>query len=414
MPWEIDDDLPAEQPDDKVKKKTAKPIRFNVSDEKKIQVREQAEPDCEFPVKGRIFEDVFSIDDISIKDQIVAEQPKPKIHIVPAMNLEGSALRQQYIDDGYRIISQSFIKRVLKEGSEIPFCPNKLYHTTILGSKKEEPSDAMKAGNLGESLILGFGRDGECTETLGRKRVSKKAIEAAKKEGKPEPEGELYIDEIRVRMQADRAKVIFNNYRMTLPDGSLAIIPGVNIQPKIFKVIDEKDKILLETNPDIFPVPIFYEGKQWTAIVDVKFTGNVNTKFGDFCWGAPEFMDHTQAEVYLHATDDINYVYNPHLKEAFGKRENFVNKLFLYMVFDYQVPEEQLDFKPVDVKWTMERKKNIMARINHSVAIYEHCEASGWPIRTDYENAYQECKKCPLNYLKEGGTCQFAKTTQSV
>ena len=340
-------------------------------------------------------EDLF-IEEANTEINTVIKKEKKKIDIDTV--LDEDSISDKFKKEGKIIVSFSLIDKMFFKGDEIPHCPCKI--KAYIDGIQEPPTDPMKAGSLFETLLLGSGRDGAQTLQLDRKQVSQKAKNEAIKKGLPEPEPEMRIDEIRIRHQVEKSKVIFFNHKVN-------VIPNINTQVPIYKLF--ADDILVQGHIDLFPTPVIWNGEERIAIIDTKLTGNLSSSFGKYCWGTPEFIDFTQGLVYLYLVDDIDYSINPYLLTILGKERQFRDVIFLYFVADYKVAEDKLQHKFVEVAKTDDRMREVKETIRKCAENIRMYQAQSWPENPSFEL----CKNCLLNY-KLNGPCLKAINNQII
>lgn len=336
---------------------------------------------------------IGNYEDINMEINTIIRKEKEEDEIVVEKKDEGfidNSPAKDWKKQGQIVISYSLIDKMYFKGEEIPHCPAKIYGDMI--GLKTPPTDPMIAGNLFETLLLGGGRDGEQTLQLERKQVSQKAIKEAIKAGQPIPEPEMRIDEIRIRMQVERSKILFFNHQ-------IQVIPGVNTQIPIYKIWNG---IKIWGHLDLFS-PVIWKGNLEQAIIDTKLTGNLSSNYGKYGWGDTNNIDFTQAIMYYFLFEDIDYDLNPYLLKIFGKEKQFKNLIFLYFVCDYKVAEEKLDSKFFEVQKTTNRIQELKETIRRCHATIEMYVEQGWPANPTYEL----CKNCVQNY-KSGGKCNYA------
>ena len=336
------------------------------------------------------------IEESNIEINTVVKEEKKKIHIDTVF--DESSIADIYKKNNKPIVSFSLTDKLFYKGNEIPHCPAKI--KAYLDGKQERPTEPMKAGNFFETLLLGGGRDGQQTLQLDRKQVSQKAKNDAIKAGLPEPEPEMRIDEIRIRHQVDKSKIIFFNHK-------IQVVPDVNTQVLIYKKIG--DDILIQGHIDLFPTPIVWNGEEKVAIIDTKLTGNLSSSFGKYCWGTPEFIDFTQALFYFELVDGIDYSINPHLVKMFGKEMQFDNVIFLYYVADYKVSEDKLQCTFFEVSKTPDRMVELKETIRKTAYALDMYRKQDYPANPVFEL----CKNCILNY-KSNGNCKVACNAQII
>lgn len=182
---------------------------------------------------------------------------------------------------------------------------------------------------------------------------------------------------------------------------------------------------------DVFPTPVLWKGEWKLALLDVKFTGDVNSEFGEFCWGKPEYLDHLQADLYqfiLGSDFDINL--NKQMNKEFDVavgydniftpfvRERIINRdfIFLYVVIGYKKDDLQNQFKVIERKFwnapgseSAVRLRELQERIRKALLVLREYDASGWKPNA----LYSRCNKCSVSKYN-GGPCDHAQREQSV
>ena len=312
--------------------------------------------------------------------------------------------RDQKIHDGYILINQSLIKKLInKFQEEEQFCPKYIKHCVIDRKGLDISTDAMMAGKFFESMTLGGTTGGNLVTDLPRKAISQKKMLELKSKGLPLV-GEKKIDQERLEIQVER-------FKLKAKKLGIQIATGINTHVQVFKHWDGK-KYLIVGELDLFPTPILYEGHTQLAIIDVKATSNVDTTFGKFCWGTPKFMDHLQADMYHYLIRGLDFGLNPHLKGVITPaiQELIENNqvLFLYWVWGYQKEPLELQEKFIERSYFDEngsnyRQKELQERIRKTIAIIEREDAFGWEANPIPE----QCKVCSLNRVN-GGTCSLS------
>ena len=284
-------------------------------------------------------------------------------------------------------ISQSLIKKFLRHGAERIICPKCIYETEIEPVMEVPPTRPMLDGSYFETLTLGSGRRGHKTLDLPRKKLTSKQERENRvlvEKGEEPIKGTKTIAQIRIEEQAERFKILRAQRQI--------MITEYNTQVRILKKWD--DNIMLSGELDIFPVSILGKDKYQLAIIDLKLTGDINNDYGDFSWGEPDRMDHTQAQMYHYLIRDIDFTLNEGLKDIVTQPVlNMIadnNILFLYWVFSYGSGD--LKDKFVRYDWDSNKEAELKESINKTVACIEENEAEGWPAKPEYER----CEKCPL------------------
>lgn len=280
-------------------------------------------------------------------------------------------------DKNIPIITQSLIKDLFYKGEELPYCPHRFYHRWILKDYVEVDKLTWMQGRYGETLILGGSSRGQSQIDLPRKKNGTKTI-----------------DQERIEIQAERAK-------RTQVRHNITIWPGINTQVLIKKVING---VLCQGEIDLGPTKVTGLDVEdpttyFDSIIDTKFTGNMKSTFGiagRAGWGDFDNMDHTQPYMYLDLIKDIDYELNDHLTEEqrylLDKLERG-NVMFLYWVFDYKVPIEELDDKFFGVIDRTDKRKELYEVIRKTVSLIEyHNELQDWDkcVQGDY------CSSCTI------------------
>jgi len=266
-------------------------------------------------------------------------------------------------------ISQSLIKHFYWKDKDLPYCPRFTKHTMIDGNKIP-PTAAMLEGLYFESLCLGQSADGECTTDLPRDKRTGKKLTA-----------QLKIEEQAMSFPSLCQKhgvfiIRENNKNVTR-----------NVQIK--KVIQLEDKDLMEKFPDVdvfislcadIISPVITETRNYpVAVIDLKWTGDLTSTFGDYGWGAPKYMDHIQPFLYSYLLD-IPFVY-----WVFDKKG--MNKF---------VPVNT-DVNSTDANTASEaklRRKEMLEKIRQTaIKVLVHEDYDGWNTAP----LFDICKKCPLN-----------------
>jgi len=328
-------------------------------------------------------------DSVPAPIQPATETPKPieeKI-ITQKVNLEPRFSLREFHKDKI-LISQSDLKGLIKKGEEQPYCPLNIYETKIT-KKFRTTTQSMMNGSYFETLCLGSGAGGRITNDLPRKQNGTKTIDQERIEAQA----------LRFKHRVEQLKVLVG------PD---------TVQQQIIKHL--WGNVYLIGELDIFPTTFVVDGKTYLAIIDLKLTGNVHSRFGDFCWGAPEFMDHSQPHSYLELITDIDLELNPHLKPMFEIVPNLRKYLdngdvhFFYWVFGYQ--KEPLDDqeKIIEVKYDEIKKRELYESYRKYMAIIEYIKALIMPVTNPI---YDICKSCPVN-ISNGGYCKEAKSIQII
>jgi hypothetical protein len=285
-------------------------------------------------------------------------------------------------------IHQSLIRKVLRNGEEREFCLRRLYITSIAKTMREPSSDPMLFGRYFESQVLGSSAGGEKVNDLPRKKLTKKALQenaVRKAEGKKPLKGEKYTHHLRIDEQIQRFKALQHKYKV--------MVNKLNVQVPLMTLWDQDPDVMLACELDIFPTTVLLDDKLEAAVIDLKITADIHNTFGEFCYGAPEYLDLIQAKMYHYivrnATEKVNPILSELLTPSIRKLIDDNRFLFLLWIFNYKKAE--LDDKFIKVKWDKTKADELNESIRKTIAILEDGEAQDWPTNPDYAH----CKKCP-------------------
>jgi len=270
---------------------------------------------------------------------------------------------------GLRITSSLIRELYFKEEYREP-CAKRVYHNYLVGDIKNPPTKPMLYGNYFESRCLGHGREGYKTESPllknGKKPV---AVE-------------------RIDMQVHAFEMV-------------AVNMGIStefVQVKKSIPIDMGDRykdieILLEGVADII-TPVHIKGFDYDlAGIDLKLAKDRDNVHGEYCWGAPQFLDPIQLVLY-------SYLFNIP---------------FAYLVFDYKPQDMGYRFIPVATRameddlpeeyklLARQREASMKAMVKNTIEKIVMWDLEGYPVTANSKN----CKGCPLNPANNlGGTCK--------
>lgn len=260
------------------------------------------------------------------------------------------------------IISQSFIK-AMKEGK----CQARA-KAIYLDGMESKPSDAMTRGNYFETLLMGATDTGEVVQM---ERLDSGAKSQA---------------QIRVESQAAKMKsVIKNEFEMNFHTAR----PHVWVALTDYE--DEKGKRIYQLRARLDMVTSMKIGDKVlpNVIVDFKITDSIQTNFGDFAWGFPQAMDHTQAFLYSWAW--------------FMKYNEWIP--FWYIVLDLS---PKMEYKMVGGQVGPSEISELKQSIRATIAQVEYnFAAENWERTPSYDN----CNRCPLQrtcpLYKQGKDLQY-------
>lgn len=348
----------------------------------------------------------FSLDAVTQPSVSVPEVVKQTTVEVSLEPKQKTKLRDLHPDKFF--VSQSDMKQILNKGNEKEHCPLRFVETTVTKNFKKPASLSMDCGSYFETLALGSGAGGRLTVDLPRKIISAKQHRELVVSGvKPENiVGDKTIDQLRIETQALRFEHRVKELRINLTDN--------NKQVAIIKHL--WGNVFLNGELDIFPTPILIPEGLKMSVVDLKLTADVHSKWGDFCWGSPENMDHLQAKTYHELIRDIDLDLNPHLiplmKENPRLQERIANGdvTFAYWIFGYKKEPAEEQEKFVWYEYDAIKKAELMEDIRKYVAtVQQYGSLDSVPTNPKYEL----CKDCPVSVLK-GGYCTDCKTTQTL
>lgn len=295
------------------------------------------------------------------------------------------------------IVGQSLIKKIINQGhEETSWCPLYLYKAEIKRSINRHVSLDMKYGIFGETLCIGSGAYESVYDLPRDKRTKEERKKTA-------------------QIQIEKHAKLFPKIAM---EKGITVYIDVNTQVPLFYQWDE-DTIFKGTM-DIFPTPIMWNNNIEIAIIDVKFTKDVKTTWGNFCWGAPQFIDHLQADAYhwlVRVVDkDFQKEMNPDhdydliLSDFVLHNRN--NIKFIYWVMGHVNTEnirEQILFleRRYQDKYGGDlRQMEAQERIKDGIKLLRKAEEHGWPARPSSD----ACKRCALA-RHNGGDCKVSTET---
>ena len=299
-------------------------------------------------------------------------------------------------------ISQSLVKKFYHRGTELTAdaefdiykrdCLKKIYAESIVKTHSSLPTDAMEGGNFFETLCLGGGRGGKQTLDLPRKKVKKAVLLDAKVKGLPIPLGEKRAPHLRIEEQAMLFEQECAKRQVTIVKGK-----GGNVQIPFKRVWEKNSDVLLKGEMDVFPATIMYKGAVRPCIIDLKLTGDVDSTFGKYCYGTPEYLDDIQGKMYSYGIRDIDFDLNPNLKELLNdsilKMIDANEVLFFLWIFGYKANVDLKEQnKLIEIGWDKSKEAELHEDIRKTVAAIDFYNESGWIAEPSTKN----CKNCPL------------------
>lgn len=287
-------------------------------------------------------------------------------------------------------ISSSLIKSLFNHNNLREDICFKKIHAQFFEKVRSIPSEPQSYGLYFETKALGSGARNSKLEDLTRKAS-----------------GEKTAVQQRLDDQVEKLKLGLIEY-------FIQIVPEVNTQISLFKRIDES--VIIQATYDIFPTPIYYRSEILPiAAVDLKVTKDMDNDFGEYCWGRPEDMDHTQLVLQNYILREFDITLNQRLSpEAFRRGlirnemlDRFNDVPVFYWVFEYGLKMRNQLIKVNIDPLKLSDLKEVIRKV--SVLCWEQDNRLGWPAIPEYNN----CKLCPLSYMN-GGLCREAKIIKEV
>lgn len=305
-------------------------------------------------------------------------------------------------------VSQSLIKRIINRyGERADYCPHFIYRVYIKKDFNTVRTESMMWGLYGEQKILGMTRDDEKIEVPTNKRT-----------------GLPLVSQTRIDDQVDL------NLPAVLQTYNIIIAKNRNVQVPVSKVFSlDGVNAIVTGHLDLFPTTILWDDEIRIALVDIKFTADVNSKYGDFCWGSPHKMDHFQADVYQWLVRDFDLKLNQDLHKDFDERVGYHTifrnteleaikndrLIFIYLIIGYdKTPlegqikllqrtfyEEKVDHNTGETTYSNIRQTEMLQRIRQGIIELDHDAAEGYPLVPSWDN----CNQCPVSKLN-GGDCR--------
>ena len=319
----------------------------------------------------------------------------------------GNAPQQEVKKERQFFLTQSLIKDVTTwNGDYTDTCPRLIYEKYITGQYRYT-TDSMMEGVFGETLFLGKGAKGQLVTDLPRHKNTGEKLSAQK----------------NIEEQARR-------FNLWCVSKGISVIRDINTQFPIVKKFN--DKILIRTEIDIFPSPFLHQGEYKLAVIDLKLTGNIHNTGGKFSWGAPQFIDHLQADMTYWILEDfdmdLNIAHCPEKEDVYKaifENDTIIQTIkdkelmFIYFIVGYKsqpldkqilfyhreyyeqgesrnpnsIPKRQREWK--------ERARKTLAQLNM------------WHQQKWKPEPSNLCIKCPVNKAN-GGYCNVAATIQTI
>lgn len=252
------------------------------------------------------------------------------------------------------IISQSFIKAMSEEKGRCPSKAKAIY----LEGMESKPSAAMIKGNFFETVAFGSTDSGEVVQMERTKAGAKSA------------------DQIRLEKQAYYLNTRHReHFKMDWASPREHITVPISIKGSKYKYVVRARTDMITSFMDMTGENLeeYPNGFVPRAIVDFKITDSILSTYGDFAWGLPHTMDHTQAHLYVWA-----------YYKKYGKIVPFY-----YFVMDLST---RMDYKVVRKMVNATNFAELKQQFRALIAAIEQYEEHGWPIMPGHDN----CTRCPL------------------
>jgi hypothetical protein len=273
-------------------------------------------------------------------------------------------------------ISSSLIKAILNKGESRNPCPKNIYETYLTGNNRRITTAIMNNGMYFESHVLGSGRSGKLFE-----------LPKLKKGGRS-------IDNIRIDEQINNFDLVAHKYGLIIVKEGRSCNTQVEVE-RLVESLDHPNVVFKITGTIDLISPIDAGIHKYpAAAIDIKLPKDRDNEHGEYSWGLPQYMDHTQGVLYSFLTDFP----------------------FFYLIFDYRSKDRGHKLIPVitmamfpDGETLENRKAYTVARQRQSDLKLSVKEVISTVMRWDYEKypthaSYDNCKNCPLN-PQNGGSC---------
>jgi hypothetical protein len=254
----------------------------------------------------------------------------------------------------YIHFSQSLQKKFIFKGNQLEICPFRIKRE-VIDHDYDSPSEKMINGIFFESISIGGGSKGNGIYDLPRLKTGKKSI-----------------DQLRIESQSIEFKHDIRNKNIDINNYSTQ-----RTYFKVWRGLEKFNVIVIFTGDvDIISSLIYKNEYIPMAVIDLKLASDLSCTWGDFSWGNPESMDHTQAYAY-----------------------NWITGLyFFYMLYDYKPEMRKNIFRVVTNKLIIHE---FLESLRKSVIEYIKIEKEGWK-----KNPSTACAKCKV---KE---CEYCGLTE--
>ena len=273
-------------------------------------------------------------------------------------------------------------------------CPAQIKAKFIDGIKSDLPSEAMLSGTFFEAVTTGYDPNFmiEMNKCLSKFDINYNNIPStseiyynALKSISPQliiPE-HLVKSKIKDKYGPDTWKVelsrifyqaagfyrIANRFRL--------FNNPFSVHKRISSVWNRNDSVNLHGEYDINGILVVSDENgslvEKEYIIDLKLTANLRSEYGDFAWGMPHLMDHTQPKMYI----KIMALLDDKIRS------------FMYWVFDKKaIPE----FKPIEINYTKLEDAELDESIRKTHELISIYILKDWPEITNFKT----CERCLL------------------
>ena len=266
----------------------------------------------------------------------------------------------------------------------------KQIHAKHFEGIRGKPTETMLRGLYFESQALGMSASGESINDLPRK---------------------INGDKTAIHNRLDQQ---VENLRLGCVEHYINIVPNINVQASIYKRWSEW--IILRCTLDIFPTTMLYNGELLPLVnIDLKTAGDIESDWGEYCWGEPERMDHTQMVFQNYVLREFDVALNKEMspeviRKGLIRRENIgmLNDVpTFYWIFDTGTKMRNKIIKINVTNDKLAELKEVIRKI--TAIIYEQETEYGWPVTPSYDN----CHRCPLSW-NNGGLCKEATVIKEI
>lgn len=247
----------------------------------------------------------------------------------------------------------------------------------MTGKYKRHVTQSMLYGIYFESLILGRGNSSIATD-LPRLSSGKKGV-----------------DQLRIEDAAHQFSRVAESYGMIINDKNVQVKAQKNYELPDNHPYKRQLNITVEGTGDLITPMVYRKIEYPEFCIDIKLALNRDNLHGEFCWGAPEYMDHTQGILYSTLFElPFAYMIWDYKKDDRGHKLIMLNTLANYINREI-IPEIEGLFQQAK-----RREFDLYQSISLTIDKIIQYETEGWPA----EPSYSLCTNCPLS-PQNGGDC---------